>query len=211
MSLLAEARQAAQGRQRVQQVPVRSVVEADVQGGSPRGASCEGSAAAGHCTDFGRERETRDISDRYRFRTPSLLNVAVTAPYGHAGAYETLDQVMAHYDDPHGTVRAFFNGGGACALEQFRARRDCSALYPRARANTTAALARLDSARAGSATRFADTRLNETQRDDLVAFMHALTDPCVLDRSCLAPWVADPGESVDAHHLRAVDRNGETL
>ena len=66
--------------------------------------------------DFGRERETGDADDRYRFRTPSLLNVAVTAPYGHAGAYATLDEVLNHYDNPGNTVENFFDDGGVCQL-----------------------------------------------------------------------------------------------
>ena len=30
------------------------------------------------------------------------------------------------------------------------------------------------------------------QVDELVAFLEALTDPCVTDRACLGPWIADP-------------------
>jgi cytochrome c peroxidase len=32
------------------------------------------------------------------WRTPSLRDVAVTAPYMHDGAYRTLDDVIWHYD-----------------------------------------------------------------------------------------------------------------
>jgi cytochrome c peroxidase len=52
--------------------------------------------------DFGRWAVTRLEADRYRFRTPSLRNVALTAPYTHAGAYETLGDV----------VRLMASGGG---------------------------------------------------------------------------------------------------
>lgn len=38
--------------------------------------------------------------DRYRFRTPSLRNVALTAPYGHNGAYDTLEGMIRHHTDP---------------------------------------------------------------------------------------------------------------
>ena len=40
----------------------------------------------------------------------------------------------------------------------------------------------------------------------IVAFLFTLTDPCVKDRECLAPWI--PGESVpdpDGQRLDAVD------
>ncbi|MEZ6015290.1 MAG: cytochrome c peroxidase [Planctomycetota bacterium] len=49
--------------------------------------------------DFGRERVTGDPNDRYRFRTPTLLNVELTAPYGHVGQFSTLASIVAHYRD----------------------------------------------------------------------------------------------------------------
>ena len=49
--------------------------------------------------DFGREQVTGDPADRYKFRTPSLRNVALNAPYGHAGAYNTLRAVVEHHID----------------------------------------------------------------------------------------------------------------
>jgi len=33
-----------------------------------------------------------------KFRTPTLRNIALTAPYMHNGFYQTLDQVINHYD-----------------------------------------------------------------------------------------------------------------
>jgi cytochrome c peroxidase len=36
---------------------------------------------------------------RFRFRTPSLRNVALTAPYMHNGTLETLEDVLRHYDN----------------------------------------------------------------------------------------------------------------
>ena len=50
--------------------------------------------------DFGRERVSGDPADRYRFRVPSLRNIALTAPYGHSGAYNTLDAVLYHHLNP---------------------------------------------------------------------------------------------------------------
>ena len=38
-----------------------------------------------------------------RFATPSLRNVALTAPYMHDGRFATLEEVIGHYD--HGVVR----------------------------------------------------------------------------------------------------------
>ena len=44
--------------------------------------------------------ETDRLEDAYRFRTPSLRNVAVTAPYGHNGAYADLEGIIRHHLDP---------------------------------------------------------------------------------------------------------------
>ncbi|WP_327196169.1 cytochrome-c peroxidase [Octadecabacter temperatus] len=50
--------------------------------------------------DVGRMGETDLLSDAYRFRTPSLRNVALTAPYGHNGAYPSLADMIRHHADP---------------------------------------------------------------------------------------------------------------
>ena len=50
--------------------------------------------------DVGRMGETDSLEDAYRFRTPSLRNVALTAPYGHNGAYPTLKGMLEHHRDP---------------------------------------------------------------------------------------------------------------
>lgn len=86
--------------------------------------------------DLGRWVATRRDDDRYRFRTPSLRNVAVTAPYMHAGGYGTLREVVE-----------FFNRGGG----------DHPYIHP---------------------DRIELTPLGLTARDmdDLVAFLHTLTD-----------------------------------
>ncbi len=47
--------------------------------------------------DFGRENASGLGGDRYRFRTPSLLNVELTGPYGHAGQFSTLRSIVDHY------------------------------------------------------------------------------------------------------------------
>lgn len=47
--------------------------------------------------DFGREVVSGNMNDRYRFRTPTLLNVELTAPYGHTGQFGTLRSMLEHY------------------------------------------------------------------------------------------------------------------
>jgi cytochrome c peroxidase len=53
--------------------------------------------------DVGRFRLTRAAPHRYAFKTPSLRNVALTAPYMHNGVYRTLEAVVDFYN----------RGGGA--------------------------------------------------------------------------------------------------
>jgi cytochrome c peroxidase len=50
--------------------------------------------------DHGRFRVTFRLEDMYKFRTPSLRNVELTGPWGHAGAYTTLEGVIRHHLDP---------------------------------------------------------------------------------------------------------------
>ncbi len=50
--------------------------------------------------DFGRGRISGEPADRYRFRTPSLRNVALTGPWGHAGSYDRLSDAILHHLRP---------------------------------------------------------------------------------------------------------------
>ena len=53
----------------------------------------------GFGVDYGRFNVTFDPEDLYKFRTPPLINVAATAPYGHSGSLPTLrEAVVAHFD-----------------------------------------------------------------------------------------------------------------
>ena len=48
--------------------------------------------------ELGRFNVTHIISDIGKFRTPSLRNVALTAPYMHDGSLKTLEDVVEYYD-----------------------------------------------------------------------------------------------------------------
>lgn len=50
--------------------------------------------------DLGLEGTTGRATDRYKFSTPSLRNIALTAPYMHDGRFATLEEVVAHYNAP---------------------------------------------------------------------------------------------------------------
>ena len=65
--------------------------------GTGRGSNSPGKTG-GH-EDFGRQQVTGNPDDTLKFRTPILRNVALTAPYGHGGAYNTLRAVVEHHLD----------------------------------------------------------------------------------------------------------------
>ena len=50
-------------------------------------------------SDMGRMEVTKVFVDMFRYRTPSLRNVELTAPYMHNGSFETLEDVVAYYGD----------------------------------------------------------------------------------------------------------------
>ena len=149
--------------------------------------------------DFGRFRETGDAADMYAFRTPGLINVEVTGPWGHAGAYTTLEAMVRHMLNP------------AQAIDNY----DFSQLDPNIQAadmltNTQFALTQLEQNRtADVANVLRDVEFTEDHVTDLVAFLNVLTDPCVKDRSCMAPWIPDASDAnPDGLRLNAVDNNG---
>ena len=53
-----------------------------------------------HTGDLGRHRVTGKDGDKGLFVTPSLRNIELTAPYMHDGRFETIEEVIAHYNGP---------------------------------------------------------------------------------------------------------------
>ncbi len=154
--------------------------------------------------DFGRFRESKVATDMYRFRTPSLLNVEVTGPWGHAGAYTTLENMVRHMLNPAEAIANYdFSQLDSNANIQF------SNMHT----NTQFALDQLAVNRTNNV---AEVHQNIVFTDDdvtdLVEFLKALTDPCVKDRSCLAPWIPDTADTgPDGLQLNAIDNTGALL
>ncbi len=48
--------------------------------------------------DSGRTRVSLNTADRGKFKTPTLRNIAVTAPYMHDGSINTLEEVIEHFN-----------------------------------------------------------------------------------------------------------------
>jgi cytochrome c peroxidase len=150
--------------------------------------------------DFGRARETGDRDDLFSFRTPTLLNVSVTGPYLHSGAYDNLTDVVRLHLDPQ------------AAMERFDPKSIPLAASEDFEQNTQEMLDFLDVSGKGIESFRVPIELTDEQVEGLVAFLETLTDPCVLDRECLAPWIADPStDDVDGHLLVAIDKDRNPL
>jgi cytochrome c peroxidase len=49
-------------------------------------------------TDIGREEVTQDPNDKAQFKVTTLRNIEVTPPYMHDGRFQTLEEVIEHYN-----------------------------------------------------------------------------------------------------------------
>ncbi len=78
--------------------------------------------------------------------------------------------------------------------------------------NTRSALSQLESLRDAGESKLPALDLTEGDVADLVAFLEALTDPCVEDRHCIGQWVPDSSVTgPDNLQLNAVRNDGDSL
>jgi cytochrome c peroxidase len=137
----------------------------------------------------------------YAYRTPSLLNVTATGPWGHAGASTTLEHAIRSHLNPQ------------TALDNY----DFSQLDPAIHATdsvmyTQQAIDKLMLNRAAGIPSIQDIELSNTEVEALVAFMETLTDPCVEDRECMSPWILDDNQGdPDGLRVIAIDGDGKAL
>ena len=120
--------------------------------------------------DFGREAVTGSVNDRFRFRTPTLRNIALTAPYGHAGAFDTLEAVVRHHLSP---VDSLFNYD----ISQVR-------MPSRADLDEQDFVVMNDDWRIEQIVQrneLASVDLDEEEFAELMSFLHTLTDSAFLD------------------------------
>ncbi|WP_338057796.1 cytochrome-c peroxidase [Sulfitobacter geojensis] len=75
--------------------------------GTPQIGPGKSAAFEDHHTDTGRYLVTGNPADMFAFRTPSLRNVTLTGPYGHAGAEADLAQFVANHADPISALARF--------------------------------------------------------------------------------------------------------
>ncbi len=115
--------------------------------------------------DLGRLAETDDIKDAYAFRTPMLRNVALTAPYGHNGAWATLEDIIRHHLDPLTMREAWTPEDAKLPLVPWLQSVDFIIQQDR-----------IEMARQAARVPAAGPALSDAEIQSLVAFMHALTD-----------------------------------
>lgn len=120
--------------------------------------------------DFGREAVTGNVNDRFRFRTPTLRNVALTAPYGHAGAFDTLEAVVRHHLSP---IDSLFNYDISQVRMPSRIDLDEQDFIVMSDAWRLEQIAQRNE--------LASVDLDEEEIAYLMSFLHALTDSAFLD------------------------------
>lgn len=57
--------------------------------------------------DLGRYVISKNETHRYKFLIAPLRNISKTAPYFHNGVFETLEEVVDHYDNPYKSLELF--------------------------------------------------------------------------------------------------------
>lgn len=153
----------------------------------------------GRLEDHGRYRVTRRPEDKFKFRTPGLRNVELTGPWGHDGAYATLEAVVRHHLDPGSALAAY--DPAEAHLSPVEAYAELTATGSERRLTPVNPARLLDfTSRDGwvqqsdalrtsitDANELAPIPLDDAAVSDLVAFLKALTDPASRQQDELVP------------------------
>ena len=131
--------------------------------GAPQLGPGKGARFETHARDEGRFRVTGDPADLYAFRTPALRNVALTSPYGHAGAHSDLAAFIAAHGDPAGGYDRAQAVLPALAVEDWRIADDP-----------------VEVAAFATVVERVPVALSTAEVAALVAFLGALTDPAAV-------------------------------
>lgn len=150
----------------------------------------------GFGNDHGRLSHTSNIQDKYKFRTPILLNVQVTGPWSHAGAFSDLQQMIKHHLEPKKSLQNFdFSLAHLFQFNQY------SANQQRSKALSLDALEHMVQYQMKSTEQASNIDQDIAQ---LEAFLFSLTDPCILKSECLQKWILDKDDlGPDGNGLQA--------
>lgn len=143
--------------------------------GIPQIGPGKGDGFEGH-DDYGRERVTGDANDRYKFRTPSLRNVALTGPWGHDGAYNTLESVVRHHLAPEKSLNTYDVSQAVLPSRADLDERDFIVHNDE-----------ISRANLANSIEINPVALTDYQIKRLLDFLNALTDPNSLDLRSTAP------------------------
>ncbi|MCB0047454.1 MAG: ScyD/ScyE family protein [Caldilineaceae bacterium] len=130
--------------------------------------------------DWGRAAVTFDTRDRYAFRTPSLRNVELTAPYFHTGAYPTLEDVIHHHAAAEELAQVYDPSAFEISPDLY------SSYQPLDEEERTA-----------DPMLFPPMLLTDADVADLAAFLTALTDPAARDLMAFVPTNVPSGLPLD--------------
>jgi len=136
--------------------------------------------------DTGRMAESDRLEDAYRFRTPQLRNVALTAPYGHNGAYSTLEGIVRHHLNPLESLKKWDRSNANLPEAPWLETVDF--IISQDQAETARHQARID---------VEPVTLADREVDQLVAFLKSLTGRTVTERPFGAPKTVPSGLPVD--------------
>ncbi len=126
---------------------------------------------------YGREEITNTSADRYKWRTMSLLNIEKTGPWGHDGAFTSLRAMVQHMVDPStdydqvNVLQIGMQNTGNTVIYHDKA------------------LAQLEKNRVDGISPHRVADLDDTQIDQLVAFLEALTDSRLNDYEYMKQWI----------------------
>jgi cytochrome c peroxidase len=125
-----------------------------------------------HQRDTGRMRVTNDPADAFAFRTPSLRNVTLTAPYGHSGAFSSLERYLRTHTT-HGKSLNSYQISDAVLPAMTVTKPDF------APAPNAADYSKIFNA--AQNTKIAGGALQDDQIKSLIAFLKTLEDPIALN------------------------------
>ncbi|RZF20647.1 cytochrome-c peroxidase [Halobacteriovorax vibrionivorans] len=131
--------------------------------------------------DFGRFGVTGKEEDLYKFKTPILRNIALTGPYGHNGAYDSLKDIIKHHVDGE---RMLYNYNIKMGLLKSRSDLDKTDVMCLSDEIKGKILATKDTV---------DIDLSNKEINLIIDFLHTLTDPKFTNASKLIPTSVPSG------------------
>ena len=153
--------------------------------GMPQIGPGKGDGADGH-DDFGRERVTLDTADRYKFRTMPLRNIAITGPWGHDGAFNTLEGIVRHHLDSVKSMSTYDPTQLVLPSRPDLDAQDLIVFHDPTRSGPITASSEIKAAVKGKV-------LTDKDIANLLEFLQALTDPNSLDLRSNAPLSVPSG------------------